>query len=156
MIRLKTAVLLGFSLELGALLANATDNDCRTLRDLGINIGMGFQLKDDWLDVYADRKKFGKQVGGDIVANKKTFLLIKALEMAKGKQKLALQKWLASRKFNKTEKIKAVTSIYDSLQISLLTQKKINYFFAKGLDSLNNLSNPQNCTTFKRVYRAID
>ena len=82
MIRLKTAVLLGFSLELGAILAGATRQDRNALREFGINIGIGFQLKDDLLDVYANKKKFGKMVGGDIVANKKTFLLIKALALA--------------------------------------------------------------------------
>src|SRR6185369_7488318 len=125
MIRQKTAVLLGFSLELGALLADASATDQKALRDFGTNIGIGFQLKDDLLDVYADRKKFGKQVGGDIIANKKTFLLIKALEKAKGKQRTELDKWLASKKFSKTKKIKAVTAIYDSLQIHSITEQKI-------------------------------
>jgi len=99
MIRLKTAVLLGFSLELGALLADASDRDRNALRDFGVNIGIGFQLKDDLLDVYADKHKFGKQVGGDIIANKKTFLLIKALEKARGEQKLEFKKWLKAKKF---------------------------------------------------------
>jgi len=144
MIRLKTAVLLGFSLELGALLADASDLDQKALRDFGINIGIGFQLKDDWLDVYADKKKFGKQVGGDIVANKKTFLLIKALENARGKDKKALKKWIAQRKFDKTKKIKAITSIYDNLEISALTERKIKYFFEKGFTCLDGLSTPQN------------
>jgi len=144
MIRLKTAVLLGFSLELGALLADASDLDRKALRDFGINIGMGFQLKDDWLDVYADKMKFGKQVGGDIVANKKTFLLIKALENAKGGNKEALEKWIARRKFDKTKKIEAITSIYDGLNISALTERKINYFFKKGFTCLDGLSTPQN------------
>jgi geranylgeranyl diphosphate synthase type II len=80
MIRLKTAVLLGFSLEFGAILANSSVEDQNALREFGVNIGIGFQLKDDLLDAYADPKKFGKQVGGDIIANKKTYLLIKALE----------------------------------------------------------------------------
>jgi geranylgeranyl diphosphate synthase type II len=82
MIRLKTAVLLGFSLELGAILAGAPEHYHVALREFGVNIGIGFQLKDDLLDAYADPKKFGKQVGGDIIANKKTFLLIQALQKA--------------------------------------------------------------------------
>ena len=104
MIRLKTAVLLGFSLELGAILADAPEEDRKALREFGTNIGIGFQLKDDLLDAYADPEKFGKQVGGDIIANKKTFLLIKAREKAQGKTKKQLDEWLALRKFNKNKK----------------------------------------------------
>jgi len=117
MIRQKTAVLLGFSLEFGALLAGANKKNRDAIRSLGVNIGMGFQLNDDLLDVYVDKKTFGKQVGGDIIANKKTFLLIRALERAKGKEKAELQKWLTATKFDKAKKVKAVTAIYDKLEI---------------------------------------
>jgi geranylgeranyl diphosphate synthase type II len=140
MIRLKTAVLLGFSLELGALLADASPEDRIALRNFGVNIGIGFQLKDDLLDVYADKKKFGKQVGGDIIANKKTFLLIKALEKAKGKDKAELMEWLGQKKFNKSKKVTAVTSIYDKLNIKEITEKKINEYFDKGFSGLENIS----------------
>jgi geranylgeranyl diphosphate synthase, type II len=157
MIRLKTAVLLGFSLELGATLADAPIEDKKALRDFGVNIGVGFQLKDDWLDVYADNKKFGKQVGGDIIANKKTFLLIKALEKAKGKQKTELRKWLISKKFSKTEKVKAVISIYDNLHVSFLAEQKIKYFFERGFACLADLSYPQNAQHLEDfVKRLID
>jgi geranylgeranyl diphosphate synthase type II len=140
MIRQKTAVLLGFSLELGAMLADAPEADQKSLREFGTNIGIGFQLKDDLLDVYADKKKFGKQVGGDIIANKKTFLLIKALEKAKGNQKKELDFWLNSKKFDKNKKVEAVTSIYNELKIDKLTEKKANQFFEKGFANLNGLS----------------
>jgi geranylgeranyl diphosphate synthase, type II len=140
MIRLKTAVLLGFSLELGALLADAPMEDRKALRGFGVNIGIGFQLKDDLLDVYADKKKFGKQVGGDIIANKKTFLLIKALEKARGKNKADLNRWLKAKKFNKRKKIAAVTSIYDNLKVHEHTQQKIETYFEKGFSSLDTLS----------------
>jgi geranylgeranyl diphosphate synthase, type II len=140
MIRLKTAVLLGFSLEFGALLAGAPLNDRQALYNFGVNIGIGFQLKDDLLDVYADKKKFGKQVGGDILANKKTFLLIKAIEKAKGKDKTELMRWLAAKKFNKEAKIKGVTALYDKLKIANLTQTKINEYFDLGFASLQQLS----------------
>ncbi len=139
MIRQKTAVLLGFSLELGALLAHAPESDQKALRDFGTNIGIGFQLKDDLLDVYADKKKFGKQVGGDIIANKKTFLLIKALEKAKGKQKKELERWLTSKKFDARNKVKAITSIYNELNILELAEEKMNSFFNKGFISLGHL-----------------
>lgn len=139
MIKLKTAVLLGFSLELGAMLANAPDDECRALREFGTHIGIGFQLKDDLLDAYADPKKFGKQVGGDIIANKKTFLLIKALEQANLKQKKELLHWLTANRFNKKEKVNAVKAIFDELNIRTLTEKKINHFFEKGFSDLKTL-----------------
>ena len=139
MIRLKTAVLLGFSLEMGALLADASQEDRNHLREFGTYIGIGFQLKDDLLDVYADKKKFGKQVGGDIIANKKTFLLIKAKEKARGKDKIELDQWLKAKKFNKQKKVKAVTALYDKLNIAHLTEKKIKFYFDKGFEKLDKI-----------------
>ena len=142
MIRLKTAVLLGFSLELGAILAGAPLRDRKLLREMGWNIGIGFQLKDDLLDVYADQKAFGKQVGGDIIANKKTFLLIRALEKATGSQAAELLRWLAATTFDKDEKVKAVTGIFDALDIRTETEKKIAAYFKKGFAALKKLSAP--------------
>jgi geranylgeranyl diphosphate synthase, type II len=139
MIKLKTAVLLGFSLELGAILADASEKDCKSLREFGINIGLGFQLKDDLLDAYADSKKFGKQPGGDIIANKKTFLLIKSLELARKKQRIELEQWLTLKKFHKPEKVRAVKDIYDSLMIPHLTEKRIHRYFNRGFLKLNQL-----------------
>src|SRR6267142_4131149 len=108
MIRLKTAALLGFSLELGAMLAGAPRVDRQALRQFGIHIGIGFQLKDDLLDVYGDKRKFGKQVGGDIIANKKTFLLINAMAKARGNDKKELARWLKKKTFDKKGKIEAI------------------------------------------------
>lgn len=139
MIKLKTAVLLGYALELGAILANAGLEQQKALREFGINIGIGFQLKDDLLDAYADPKKFGKQVGGDILANKKTYLLIQALEKASGKQKQELTSWLEAKKFNKKKKVEAVKSIYNDLNIPQLTEKKVNQYFNKGFASLEKV-----------------
>jgi geranylgeranyl diphosphate synthase type II len=139
MIRQKTAVLLGFSLELGAILADAPPEDQKSLKSFGVNIGIGFQLKDDLLDAYADPKKFGKQVGGDIIANKKTYLLIKALEKTKGKQKQELTALLQAKKINKKAKVKAVKAIYDSLHLQELTQKKVDQFFHRGFKALEQL-----------------
>lgn len=139
MIRQKTAVLLGFSLEFGALLAGAKIKDRQALRDLGVNIGIGFQLNDDLLDVYGDKKTFGKQVGGDIIANKKTFLLIRALERAKGKDKAELLKWLNAKTFDKVKKVKAVTAVYDKLDIKAIAESEINNYFGKGLQNLGQL-----------------
>lgn len=140
MIRQKTAVLLGFSLEMGAILADASLEDRKLLREFGTSIGIGFQLKDDLLDAYADPKKFGKRVGGDIIANKKTWLLIKALEKAQGKTKRELQMQLSSSKLNQAKKIKAVKEIYNQLNIPALADKKINQFFDKGFASLEKLN----------------
>lgn len=140
MIRQKTAVLLGFSLELGAILADAPTQDQKALRDFGINIGIGFQLKDDLLDAYADPKKFGKQVGGDIIANKKTYLLISALETVKGKQKSELNTLLTAKKFTPKKKVAAVKAIYDSLSIPARTEKKVNQYFDKGFKNLESIT----------------
>lgn len=140
MIKLKTAVLLGFSLELGAMLTGATERDCKALREFGTNIGIGFQLKDDLLDAYADSKKFGKQIGGDIIANKKTFLLIKAMELANPEQHQELENWISLKKFNKPEKVNGVKAIYDSLLIPKLTENKIDGYFKKGFAQLKKLN----------------
>ncbi len=142
MTRLKTAVLLGFSLELGAILAGAGLHDRKALREFGINIGVGFQLKDDLLDVFANKKKFGKVIGGDIMANKKTFLLIKAMAMAKGKERKTLMAWLEKKKFNNRNKVEAITAIYETLNLRNITEKKARHFFEKGSLSLEGIKGP--------------
>ncbi len=142
MIRLKTAVLLGFSLKLGAMLAGASAEQAEAVYDFGVSIGIGFQLKDDLLDVYADQEKFGKQVGGDIISNKKTFLLLKALELADKEQKAKLDHWLAAVTFNKVDKVAAVTAIYDQIGIRQLTVSQIDAWFAKGFKALEALDVP--------------
>lgn len=142
MIRQKTAVLLGFALEFGALLADASAIDSKKLYDFGVNIGIGFQLKDDLLDVYADQAKFGKQIGGDIIANKKTFLLIKARELAKGENKEKLNYWLNVKDFNKEEKVNAVTSIYNALGIKELTEAKMQEYFLEGFEQYASIKTP--------------
>ncbi len=139
MIRLKTSVLLGYALELGGLIAGADAETNRHLYESGVNIGIGFQLKDDLLDVYGDPAKFGKQVGGDIIANKKTFLLIEALEKATGPIRDELTGWLARTNFNKAEKVAAVTTIYDQLGIRQITQSRINEYFERGFANLEQV-----------------
>ena len=142
MIMLKTAVLLGFSLELGGLLGGMSHEEASKLRNFGIHMGIGFQLKDDLLDVYGDQEKFGKQVGGDIIANKKTFLLIKALELANSDEKNALNQLIENKNFNPTEKVAAVKAIYDEIGIKELTEEKMNQFFDKAFNSLDQLEEP--------------
>ena len=138
MIRLKTSVLLGFSLELGGLIAETDEESTQLLYEIGTNIGIGFQLKDDILDVYGDPEKFGKQVGGDIIENKKTWLLLKALEIGDANE--ALRFWIDAKDFDKEKKVKAVTEIYNSLNIRQLAESKMNEYFNKGLDGLENLN----------------
>lgn len=142
MIRLKTAVLLGFSLELGALLGGMTKTEAERMREFGVNMGIGFQLMDDILDVYGDKQKFGKQVGGDILANKKTFLLIKALELAKGEDSDTLQDWLKRTSFDPEEKVSAVTQLYDNLDIKEITRAKMDQYFRHAFEILDELKLP--------------
>jgi geranylgeranyl diphosphate synthase, type II len=139
MIRLKTAVLLGCSMQAGALLANAAEETAEQLYDFGINLGMAFQLQDDWLDTFGDQQKFGKKIGGDIVANKKTYLLIAALEKASGRTKIALNKWLKATDFNTEEKVNSVTEMYKQMGIKEFTEAKIDYYFSRAAEILNQL-----------------
>lgn len=140
MIRLKTSVLLGLAMELGGIVAGADAVSTQHLYDGGVNIGIGFQLKDDLLDVYGDPAKFGKQVGGDIIANKKTFLLIEALERAEGTLRTELLHWLARNTFDKAGKVAAVTAIYDQLGIRTLTEARIADYFRKGFTNLDQVN----------------
>ncbi len=139
MIRLKTAVLLACSLKAGALLAHANDEQAEQLYRFGLNLGMAFQLQDDLLDTFGNQNTFGKKIGGDILANKKTYLLIKALEMASENQSEELRHWFSSTEFDSDEKIKSVTSIFNQLEIKILTKTKIDGYFEKSAELLMNL-----------------
>jgi geranylgeranyl diphosphate synthase type II len=139
MIRLKTAVLLGFALELGGIIGGADEHDQWLLRSFGENIGIGFQIKDDLLDVFGDQQKVGKQVAGDIISNKKTFLLIKALEKADEPTADKLYEWLDAKDFDPQEKVKEVTAIYLKLGVKEEAEAVMNDYFAKGLASLKKL-----------------
>ncbi|MFT4030949.1 MAG: polyprenyl synthetase family protein [Siphonobacter sp.] len=140
MIRLKTAVLLGFALELGGILGEADEQTQAQLKYLGDAIGTGFQLKDDLLDVYGDPGKFGKLVGGDILANKKTFLLIDALQKAEGEIREELQFWLDAKEYNPVVKVQTVTAIYDRLGVRQTAEAEMNRYFEKGFEHLNALN----------------
>ncbi|MEK6548166.1 MAG: polyprenyl synthetase family protein [Bacteroidota bacterium] len=142
MIRLKTSVLIGLSMEMGGILAEVEPSKAQTLYEIGECIGLGFQLKDDLLDVYGDPEKFGKQVGGDIMANKKTYLLIRALELAQGESLNSLTAWLALSNPNPTEKVQAVTQLYSSLGIRKETETKINQYFDQAFQALEQLNLP--------------
>lgn len=140
MIRLKTAVLLACALKAGAVLGNASDEDANLLYDFGINLGLSFQLKDDLLDVYGDTEKFGKNIGGDILCNKKTFLLITALENAGEKQKAELINWMQLETFDKEEKIRRFVAIYDETRAKSFCEQEIDKFYKKAIDALSQVS----------------
>ncbi len=142
MIKLKTAVLLGFALELGGIIGGADVNTCGALNEIGNCIGLGFQIKDDILDVYGNADKFGKQVGGDIIANKKTLLLIYARQQAQGNTKIELDKWLNVSNFDAQEKVKAVTDIYNQLNIKAQAENLMNDYFDKAFAHIQNLNAP--------------
>ena len=125
MIRLKTAVLLAASLKLGAVVGNASPTQADLLYDFGIHIGLAFQLQDDLLDVYGDPKTFGKNIGGDITTNKKTYLLIQALKRADATSRDQLERWLTLKDFQPDEKIKAVTAIFDQTNVKDFCQQEI-------------------------------
>ncbi len=143
MIRLKTAVLLACALKGGALLAGASDEIAGHLYEFGINLGLAFQLQDDLLDTFGDQETFGKKIGGDILANKKTYLLIKALESANALQLEELKGWIAKQAFVPAEKIEAVKSIYRQLRIEEKTREKIDFYFEKSAQIFNNLDLPE-------------
>jgi len=140
MIRLKTAVLLGASLKIGAWIGGAGEKDACLLYDFGINIGLAFQLKDDLLDVYGDASTFGKKIGGDILSNKKTYLLIHALELAQGSDASDLQNWLNVSESKSSEKIEAVTALYNRLGVKAICEEKMQFFYEKALSNLGEVS----------------
>lgn len=139
MIRLKTAVLLAGSMKIGALIGGAKKDDAKLLYEFGENLGIAFQLQDDILDVYGDPKKFGKQVGGDILADKKTFILIKALELAQGETEVELLSLLNKTTVNPATKIKAVTRIYESLGVRQLAENEMENYVRKAITSLDKI-----------------
>ena len=137
MIRLKTAVLIAASMKTGAVIGKANQQDAHNVYKFGECIGLAFQLQDDLLDVYADTNKFGKETGGDIATNKKTFLYIQSLQEAKGEQAKMLRHYFSSTNFNREEKINAVKNIYDELGIKKTTEKRINDYYIKAFEYFN-------------------
>ena len=143
MIRLKTAVLLACALKMGAIMGNAPKADAETLYQFGINIGLAFQLQDDLLDVYGAPATFGKNIGGDILCDKKTFLLIHAFRQANEEQRASLNRWIGAKEYVPEEKIKAVTSIYNELGLKTLSEQKIETYFGQAMAHLKALSVPE-------------
>ena len=152
MIRLKTSVLLAAALQIGAVLAGASYEDARKLYDFGVKVGLAFQLQDDWLDVYGDPKVFGKNIGGDILCNKKTFMLITALEQADARQREELEKWIGARTYDPAEKIAAITALYNEIGVGKLCQAKAEALHAEGFAILDSIALPEERKQVLREY----
>lgn len=140
MIRLKTAVLLAAGLKIGAVLGGASAGDAERLYDFGVQIGVAFQLQDDLLDVYGDPEVFGKKIGGDILCNKKTYMLIKALERADKAQSAELNEWLAAETYCPEKKIAAVTALYNQIGIKAICENKMREYYTHAMESLEAVS----------------
>ena len=143
MIRLKTSVLLACALKMGGLLAGAPSADLEALYDFGEQLGLAFQLQDDYLDVYGDFKVFGKRIGGDILCNKKTYMLINAQLRANSAQRRELEGWLAATDFDEEQKISSVTRLYDEIGIPELAQQKIQFYYDLAEKSLAKVALPK-------------
>ena len=142
MIRLKTSVLMAACLKMGGILAGASESDLANLYAYGETMGMAFQLQDDMLDAYGDVEVFGKKIGGDIVCNKKTFLLIKAMELASDEQRAVIKEWMSKKSFDEQKKIAAIKAVYDELDICKVCQERINELFAKCDSYIDAVSVP--------------
>ncbi len=143
MIRLKTSVLLACALKIGAILADAPQQDAERLYRLGEQVGLAFQLQDDLLDVYGDPKVFGKAIGGDITSNKKTYMLINAFNRADSTQRAELERWIGAETFDRKEKVQAVTRLYDEIGIRQLCEEKINFYFEQARQTLTEIGVPE-------------
>lgn len=137
MIRLKTSVLLACALKIGGILADAPAEDLENLYKFGEQIGLAFQLQDDYLDVYGDSKVFGKAIGGDITSNKKTYMLINAFNRANDRQREELMRWVTAKEFDRQEKVAAVTKLYNEIGIDKLAQQKIAFYFEESTKYLS-------------------
>lgn len=140
MIRLKTSVMIGACLKTGAIMGSASDENAQLLYDFGINLGLAFQLRDDLLDTFGDPATFGKRIGGDIVCSKKTYLLIKALQLTSPDDLAIMNDWLNRKEFDEEEKITAIKSMYLKYGIDKVGQDKIEEFDKKATHILDKLA----------------
>ena len=154
MIRLKTSVLLACALKIGAILGGASDEDADNLYKFGEQIGLAFQLQDDLLDVYGDPKVFGKNIGGDITSNKKTYMLINAVNRANDAQHEELMKWIDAKEFDRNEKVKAVTKLYDEIGIRQLCEQKMEACYALAQTYIDKVSVPEDHKAILKAYAA--
>ncbi|WGH74350.1 polyprenyl synthetase family protein [Tenacibaculum tangerinum] len=140
MITLKTSVLVAAALKMGAIVANADEEQADHLYNYGLNLGIAFQLQDDYLDTFGDPESFGKQVGGDIIENKKTYLYLKALEVADESDKEKLVHLYSEKQKNNTDKVTTVSTIFKANNIPEETQKLIEYYTNKSFESIEHLT----------------
>lgn len=141
MIRLKTSVLMGAALKLGAIVARVEDPEkIQNIYDYGVHIGYAFQIQDDLLDLYSEPRKFGKQMGRDILSNKKTFLLLKAYELANPDQKEALDRQMHNK--NNNDKIASIRSIFEQLNVRAAAEEQKHLFYKKALVNMENIKVP--------------
>ncbi|MCI1246583.1 MAG: polyprenyl synthetase family protein [Prevotella sp.] len=143
MIRLKTSVLLACALKIGAILADAPEADRDNLYRFGEQLGLTFQLQDDYLDVYGDPKIFGKVIGGDIISNKKTYMLINAFNKADKRQRKELDHWIQAKDFDREEKVAAITHLYNEMGIDQMALKKMDDFFKVSQHYLDAVDLPE-------------
>lgn len=143
MIELKTAVLLACSLQLGAYVAGAPEEDAEHLYQFGKHIGIAFQLQDDILDAFGDTAEVGKQKGGDIIANKKTYLLIKAMEQAGENELRELTHWLGLNKFNEAEKVQCVLRVFEQLQVKQQAEDEMQRHLQLAVSHIDSISAPE-------------
>ena len=152
MIRLKTSVLLACAMKMGAILADAPQEDVERLYKVGEQLGLAFQLQDDLLDVYGDPKVFGKAVGGDITSNKKTYMLINAFNRANAKQRAELTRWVKAKTFNREVKVSEVTRLYDEIGIRQLCEEKISFYFEQARQTLAGVKVSEDRKQALRAY----
>lgn len=155
MIRLKTSVLLACALKIGAILGGASKEDAQHLYRLGECIGLAFQLRDDYLDVYGDPKVFGKKIGGDILCNKKTYLYINALRLADKEQRAVLDYWATATDINPNEKIAAVTDIYNKVGLPAMSRAIEEHYYNQAKAELEALSVPVEQKEVLRQFMAM-
>lgn len=154
MIRLKTSVLLACATKMGAILADASVEDAANLYKFGEQMGLAFQLQDDYLDVYGDSAVFGKAIGGDITSNKKTYMLINALNRANEDQRAELLRWISATDFDRQEKIEAVTRLYNEIGVNDLAQQQIAHYFDESSKYLDAVSVSEERKAQLRRYAA--
>ena len=154
MIRLKTSVLLACALKIGAILAGASKEDQDNLYKFGEQIGLAFQLQDDLLDVYGDPKVFGKNIGGDITSNKKTYMLINAVNRANASQREELMRWIDAKTFDRNEKVAAVTRLYDEIGIPSLCEQKMEACYALAQQYMAKVSVSDERKAILKAYAA--
>ena len=154
MIRLKTSVLLACALKIGAILAGAPKEDQENLYRFGEQIGLAFQLQDDLLDVYGDPKVFGKNIGGDITSNKKTYMLINAVNRANAKQREELTRWIDAKTFDREEKVRAVTRLYDEIGIRQLCEQKMETCYTLAQQYMTKVQVSEDRKAVLKAYAA--